>query len=94
MSMRFSVAWEGTLVPDAAPAAPAAGGGEHDGNHDDEDDSTGDENPLHGDLLWSDGVILHPLQTPAHAHSFPAHSGRVWGFGASLIPGSNERRGV
>jgi hypothetical protein len=47
MSMRFSVASEGNLVPDAAPAVPAAGSGKHNGKHDDEDDSTGDENSLH-----------------------------------------------
>jgi hypothetical protein len=47
MSMRFSVASEGNLVPGAAPATSAAGGDKHNGNHDDEDNSTGDENSLH-----------------------------------------------
>ena len=47
MSARLSVASEGNLVTDAAPATPAAGGDKHNGNHDDEDNSTGDENSLH-----------------------------------------------
>jgi hypothetical protein len=75
--MRFSASWEGRLVPDTTPAAAAAGGGEQNGNHDDDKDSTGDENPLHGDLLWSDGVVLHPVQTPLNAYSFPAHGKRL-----------------
>jgi hypothetical protein len=54
--MRFSASWEGEASTRHPPAAAAAGGGEQNGNHDDDKDSTGDENPLHGDLLWSDGV--------------------------------------